>query len=471
MAGNRPFYPHACAVCNKIGTDLKICENCIMISYCGNEHQAEHWPEHEKICKALQQTRRSLNRKPMEIYEGYPAPCMTWKGWLELQNTFMLTLMQKLHRHLTTYEREMCLYSIKCHFICDNDDGFVNCPNCASVCCCAEHLPYLDEHSEACTVLKRCFDLDVTDNGSNDEHVELGYLENINSRKAFRNMKSFAKRYIKPIITEGSIPNMAIIHSEYFTYPLTILYGLEQMKKLGTQKMHSHDDDDNYPECRMDKHTTIAMYSMTSDFLYKDDKPEILDITSLVIHVIGADNTNIVGWQTWEVLFHLIESLKDLSIIMIGPELGKEMGYSTIEQQTCNMCRNKNLSFECHDVFYEDYVQSPLYKKPDLTVAFNARFYEYTCGFLQHTDIWMRTIQAIANQNCPFILTSLSRYASGRNLNELHYELKTLMPKLDLENPYASLKPHRVPSNNKKFGYSNSIISIYTVFPKKVREN
>lgn len=52
------FYVNTCHVCHCLDglkKRLKRCGSCHMISYCGTEHQAKHWPIHRKLCKIVKQ--------------------------------------------------------------------------------------------------------------------------------------------------------------------------------------------------------------------------------------------------------------------------------------------------------------------------------------------------------------------------------------------------------------------------------
>jgi len=41
-----------CKVCGK-AVDTSKCKQCMVVAYCGKEHQREDWKDHKKICKLL----------------------------------------------------------------------------------------------------------------------------------------------------------------------------------------------------------------------------------------------------------------------------------------------------------------------------------------------------------------------------------------------------------------------------------
>jgi hypothetical protein len=41
-----------CAVCDR-AVDTRKCGRCLLVAYCGKEHQKEHWAQHKKDCTPL----------------------------------------------------------------------------------------------------------------------------------------------------------------------------------------------------------------------------------------------------------------------------------------------------------------------------------------------------------------------------------------------------------------------------------
>jgi hypothetical protein len=47
-----------CAIC-KTETGLNSCKSCLVVFYCGRDHQKEDWATHKRFCKHAKMTRES----------------------------------------------------------------------------------------------------------------------------------------------------------------------------------------------------------------------------------------------------------------------------------------------------------------------------------------------------------------------------------------------------------------------------
>lgn len=86
---------HSCASCERWeqptdSTRMPKCGKCKRRWYCNQEHQLEHWDEHKKVCKLLQQGRLATveNNKRKAVHQ------------------FMQNYSQQEHDHLTHSERD-----------------------------------------------------------------------------------------------------------------------------------------------------------------------------------------------------------------------------------------------------------------------------------------------------------------------------------------------------------------------------
>ncbi|XP_011861694.1 PREDICTED: uncharacterized protein LOC105558559 [Vollenhovia emeryi] len=137
----------------------------------------------------------------------------------------------------------------------------------------------------------------------------------------------------------------------------------------------------------------------------------------VVVHVVGANNKE----QT----------------IASGPEL--------IKSQVIRMA-HKSGQKEClltfHKEFYEEYVRSSSFVKPDLIVGFDVNISIFQLKSPNET--WAPSIRVVPEQNCPFVLTAYTR-------SHLEDEIKRINSILDRQvdylsckkNPFACLTPHR----------------------------
>lgn len=177
----------------------------------------------------------------------------------------------------------------------------------------------------------------------------------------------------------------------------------------------------------------------------------------LVIHVVGANSSEEVTLIAWEVLLHLIRTLSSLVIIMIGPELTLK----SYPLYLCNNCmsREKNTSLRFHNVLYEDYVNNPLFVKPDVVIGFNVGFHAEELNSTAET--WARSIQVLAKQNCPFVFTCYTRQELEDDIDRIN---TILARKVDClysgKNPFAGLRPYRMLGREKVY-YWNHYMAVY----------
>ena len=54
---NNIFYVNTCHVCHCFDREkrLRRCSSCYLISYCGRDHQINHWPAHRKLCRVVKE--------------------------------------------------------------------------------------------------------------------------------------------------------------------------------------------------------------------------------------------------------------------------------------------------------------------------------------------------------------------------------------------------------------------------------
>ncbi|XP_071556520.1 uncharacterized protein [Temnothorax nylanderi] len=380
------FYATMCHVCKRFGdgVQLKRCGGCWMIAYCGQEHQKQHWKQHKPLCKAIRDVLRDYN---MDYRDE------TTEEWAGKKLTFMQLVSRTLKRRLTMCEMQMFKFPREC-LICHerNAQSLKVCQKCAA-CFCKSHKDGI-EHRDICAPLELCLYTDLFVMGEENSPLDLQpYLQHISCTSTFQNMKDFIKA-CRNIQTDSELScnARAALDSEYLTYPLTLFYAMRLL----------------------------------------NDVPKSKD---LVVHVLGPRMSEI----GWEILPRLIRTLVSVRVILIGPELCKLNLLHDCDN--CMSREKKCLTFEFHDVLYENYVNSSSFVKPNLVVGFNLYITKHKLGSCEET---LASIKLIAKQNCPFILTS----PTLRTFKKVTDGINTILDKevdylYSEKNPFGSLIPHR----------------------------
>ncbi|KYN38824.1 Zinc finger MYND domain-containing protein 17 [Trachymyrmex septentrionalis] len=402
---NTFFYATMCHVCKRFGNGvcLKKCGGCRMIAYCNRQHQKQHWSQHKSLCKAIQDILRDFK---MENHG-------TSEEWDDQKLNLILLISFKLGRPLEMYEKEMFLFPRECT-VCHEQDGQLleDCQSCVSVSFCKDHKDSI-KHKDTCVSLELCLHSNLLFINGEDNTLDMHYLQYVFYTDTFRNMNDFINIYGNiQIESEMSYNILAARHSQYLTRPLTLFHAMQILDYVPQRK-------------------------------------------DLVIHVIAANYVEETTLMTWEILLHLIKPIISLVVIMIGPELK----YKSNLLHICDNCilQKKKLSLEFYDVLYEDYLCNSLFIKPDLVVGFNAGIHEH----ISNGDTWTPSIQMLAKQNYPLILTCYMQKELEEEIDRINTILDRKVNYLySGKNPFASLRPFRVLGPEQVF-YQNHYLIVY----------
>ncbi|CAK9813810.1 hypothetical protein ANTQUA_LOCUS7775 [Anthophora quadrimaculata] len=411
---NHFFYANVCHICKKFGNgiSLKKCGNCTMISYCSKEHQKEHWPQHKYLCNAIcnvlkdKKLSKFLNDRENHNIEN----------WAQMKMNFMLLVTLAIGRKLEHYEEEMFKFlrsCVVCHEL--NVKTLENCPNCPNASFCKKHKNDT-MHKHICHLMKLCFKLDVFSlmHKHNIPEIILPYhTDHVNLPE---NMKHFIDHYTKlQKNVQISMDEEAIINSEYLTRPLTFLYAIQKL-----------------------------------EYILKDD--------SIIVHIVAANMIDIDGIELWEILLHWIPSVITVKMILIGPELSS----GSLTMNLCKHCQsnNKKFSIQTYNMLYEDYSREISYVKPNFIIGYNAGIHE--CEDIEsNNDTWRQSLRTVAEQNCPFVLTSYTLAEAEKEQIRLNEILGNRVKCAYFEwNPYSSLRPYRDFETEGVY-YQNQYIIIY----------
>ncbi|XP_071649789.1 uncharacterized protein [Temnothorax longispinosus] len=407
------FYATMCHVCKRFGdgVQLKSCRGCTMISYCGKEHQKQHRKQHKPLCKAIQNVLRGDSTD-----DGADGGETTEKWTVKKQ--FMDLVSSRLGRDLNMDEKYMFCFPREC-LVCHerNIKSLEDCQKCAASFC--KNHKDGTEHRDICAPLELCLHSDLFSMREGNSTLDLNfYLQHISCTSTFQNMKDFIKAFgnIKTD-SEMSYNVWEAQHSEYLTCSLTLLYVMRLL-----------------------------------EYVPKSNK-------KLVIHVLGTNESEEIVRTVWDILPRLIGTM--VIVVVIGPELSCKSNLLN-NYDDCMSREKKYLTFEFHDVLYEDYACSSSFVKPDLVVGFNLYIHNHELpGRFSSKETWASSIQMLAKQNCPFALTSPTQYSFKKETDIINTFLNKKVDHMySGKNPFASLKPYKT-IEMEYVSYLNQYVIIY----------
>jgi splicing suppressor protein 51 len=409
------FYANTCHICKVRGNEtlLKKCSQCKMISYCGKEHQKQHWLQHKDLCQVLSNMLNEANKS--NILQEMKNSNMT--DWVKAKMNLMLVVIIKLGRKLLPYEEEMFKFPRAC-VVCHETDPklIMDCILCPSVSFCKEHKND-SNHSKVCKQLALCYDLDVASAAFIRQPPQntVPYYTQVTCLPD--SMRKFIDSYYnknKASLVSNRIQISRI--SEYLTRPLTLLYAVEKLE--------------------------FSVHSV------------------LTIHIIGANVIELDGVEIWEILLHWLPSLTRLNIVLISPEMNEKS--NKLNYNICDNCKKKGMKFymETHGMLYKQYVSSNYFVKPDIIVGYNVGIHENEAGNSK-LDTWFESIKILPEQNCPLVLTSYTDKEAQKDHKRICDILEKNVTVLYCdENPFSSLRPHRDYETEELY-YQNHYLIIY----------
>ncbi|XP_043478075.1 uncharacterized protein LOC122508663 [Leptopilina heterotoma] len=280
------FYPNDCIICKK-RTSLKRCSRCQMISYCGEEHQKEHWPKHKELCRVISCITKVKHLT--HLYEDLRGCSLN--EWTNSRIVMWDRITTIMGRELDNYESQMLHYP-RCCFICydTRQANLTNCPNCPWASFCQKH-PQTSEHNKLCSQINTCHSLEC------DESLRLqaaGYL--YESLFLFPNKlkksPTTTKEYLNATMKFKFNEKLTNIASMLIFYPLTIFGVLQKLK--------------------------------------------IPKLTKLIVYINLRDKFNIIE-QFCEIILHLVDNLQSLTILVDKCDMRK-----TSKLSLCPKCDKKN---------------------------------------------------------------------------------------------------------------------------------
>ncbi|KAG7086033.1 hypothetical protein E1B28_003554 [Marasmius oreades] len=198
--------------------------------------------------------------------------------------------------------------------------------------------------------------------------------------------------------------------SEGLSMPMTILYALQKLKKSS----------DDWTRKR-----------------------------TLTVHILGSHEKEYIHAQLFDEILHRLPRVKDLRIVMIGPELSGAFEDPPESIMPCLECSEMSQvrRFEVHPSTYHEYVkkQGARYTKPDVAVAFNS-------GASDYAGSWKETMKLLVTKKVPTVFTAFNRQEAEVESKLLKAAGATLVPGLGpCKNPWGSLK--LIPEPNRVTGF------------------
>ncbi|XP_033218438.1 uncharacterized protein LOC117173902 [Belonocnema kinseyi] len=351
------FYPNECCVC-KSANNIKRCARCQMISYCGKDHQNEHWKYHKDICNVI--STMMNEQKVSHLFEKLRGSDSS--TWIQRRKKIAEKVQAKLGRSFRSEEVGMFKFPRAC-FVCHDTrpDKLKKCPGCSSANFCSKHPTSLI-HDRICSIIKNRLDL-ITQKEQWDPRTLKSAIEAIGAGTIFSesgdlptSMREFMDLYIKPKIPISE--NLKIFLSPIFTYSLTLFSVLQKLSVRSSE---------------------------------------------IVLHVDvgGPFTTAIMNGNCWEVLLHFLPDTKILKIVHIEGSITHKS-----EVFLCKKCRSgkKRLFVEANSIPYERYLTQRDYQKPNVIAYLNASLPEKDSSTWKICEM---TFVRMSKVNCPMVFTAL----------------------------------------------------------------
>ncbi|XP_037039979.1 uncharacterized protein LOC119076981 [Bradysia coprophila] len=358
---------------NLLDSKLLRCQNCKLISYCGLDHQKNHWPAHKEFCRAIASITSEMKVKHIIDINGSAAE-LTALQLREVKFMIQTLMVVKLHRELTEGERELIWFPRICSFCNSHEGALMPCPECFAVgYCCEEHrVEDMDTHLRICAELHLCYNFSL-DELPEDE-----------------------VQFIPVPATDVSFPKD--------------LFEMHRMSTAFLNKDHTQDFlGVTYPTTSKEYQNFANICNLSNVATVLHALNQIQDYKSMVtsiltIHIVGA-NTEIALFTRYEcwLLFYWLPTIFYINLVFIGPELPTKNGFTEISYKSN---RKKTVKVTYKKMKYEEFATT-IDTEPDLIVSLN-------CGFAEHengqNNPWREAIAVMLKySNTPIVFTSYTK--------------------------------------------------------------
>lgn len=400
------FYATVCAVCDDpclaeggLST-LKTCGGCHLVSYCGTDHQKDHWKFHKEMCLVLKAVLKKLGANKIRGYcinddleERNDMFAESAFGFNTYRYYLYFNVKKRIGRPLSTAESRIILYPRMCNICFSNDVKQLRvCTDCLCVSYCSEDHKEKDRerHLKDCQELKVCYEIDkslLEAVGFGDIPFSDPLPTDISKASSLEMTKNYSEILLKNL---GTVEGRVL--SDIMSAPMTIV-----------QMIYSFD-------------------------LFSNKR--------LSIEIIGAGSFELQYFEKWEQLLHWLPQIENLVLTFVGPDVGGE----TCNLKLCQSClsRNVDIKINCSDELYHNFIN--VHSRPDLIVAFNAGFTENIQSKIK--DTWKESIPEMLKRNCPVLVTSYTLKESESDLERVKELVKNVNVIMGCQkNIYSAKKP------------------------------
>jgi len=398
-----------CPVSLKIGS-LKMCGGCKLVGYFGREEQKKDWSNHKEFCKAVTNIMKRTGVKHItEKMNGDMA---------------VTAVSRELGRDLRQDEMDLLHYPRVCAESGGggaNQDSLRNCTRCH---CVAWLSDYLETgracHEQWCHLLKTA--IEDYKHEKSLGHQVTKYVPPIEAK--YKPLPaSIEVLFEKDVgkLVSNKLPGYQESELRYLTFlytcPLTILYAAEQAGLAGGQRVE--------------------------------------EAETLSIHLVGARIAEVRHLVGWEIIALRLPKLKELELIFVGDEVMSgnfppTFTFKSNEAQKERPDLQVKYTFEPPQL-YQDYVNTPKYRAPDMVAALD-------CGFKFYST-WDPCIPHLLPDNgAPCVFTEFTLQDTRDNLSKVERlvsPLEVVIP--PRRNPYCSRRPVRCSDKTGNY-VKNSVI-------------
>ncbi|XP_032677176.1 uncharacterized protein LOC116846893 isoform X2 [Odontomachus brunneus] len=386
---NHFFNPNLCHVCKyKVQTDLKLCSDCSMISYCSEEHRLQHRTQHKEICEAIKEISKT---KCLWITRG-----MTNDEWVKHKKENLQAIKEILCRKLEPYEEQMFLFAKSCRICHQQRDVKLVCIKCWQLNWCDDHQYSPVTHD--CEQLEQSLLLDIYE-----------FLEKEDVRIPLINLPDSMTHIVESGSTKAIVDRFVKnVHPEYLKWKFI---------------------DYMYSNAMSGPLTVLHTINRVNPLLLLNQQE------TYVLHIIAGSLTDKQSLSAWEMALHIVLPSKKILIIMIESELKideEDIG----EWDVCIVCQamKNTLTFQVHNMSYESYVQSSSYVPPDVIIGFNVDVKELEAD----------TIKILQRQECLVLLTFTSQHEMYEIILEIHMVLEMRPDHFgNMRNKFQSHRPYK----------------------------
>ncbi|TVY16798.1 putative mitochondrial protein MSS51-like protein [Lachnellula arida] len=368
-----------CFTCLQSFPNLKKSMACKRVSYCSPECQKIDWQKaHKKTCKMLVQS----NKRRAET----PRTSRSWKQCLS-EKWLDIAAFKAQNSEFTETQLRLLVYEPFCRH-CYRSKPQMESKNQPSPC-------------QACHIAAFCADCP-------QEHA----TSECKTFQAIRQDETFAiqhhrmtQRDFEVLCTErprkAYLPlSTATGWHDYFTR----ISDKEAYLSDVTSEMQPATDDPTAVKLAGLMRLASGTSSMALTVLAALEAvfPDISTRTTIKLHFIGAAYPEFDGLRVFEELLHLLPSLKNLELTLVGFEMPERSTEDIMELKCCPTCTaaSRTRSLRLWKGAYHDYLKRDGYEKPDLAVAFHT-------GFSQSMEEeWLPTVQYLAAAPHPTLFTS-----------------------------------------------------------------